>query len=179
VFKEIAALYTQSRPNVQIIFENKAPDLQTAVLAAISTGEKFDLFIWAHDWIGLMVEAGVLKPVDNDVADVLPKFAVQIPQYKGRIYGLPFTAETVALICNKKMVPEPPKTFADLAKIMQQYNKPPQSYGIAYVVNPTSSRRGSTARAATTLTTRLRSKASRTPGRSPALSSSRKTSCHT
>jgi arabinogalactan oligomer/maltooligosaccharide transport system substrate-binding protein len=136
VFKEIATLYTQSHPNVQIIFENKAPDLQTAVLAAISTGEKFDLFIWAHDWIGLMVEAGVLKPVDNDVADVLPKFAVQIPQYKGRIYGLPFTAETVALICNKKMVPEPPKTFADLAKIMQQYNKPPQSYGIAYQVNP-------------------------------------------
>ncbi|MCC6036552.1 MAG: extracellular solute-binding protein, partial [Pyrobaculum sp.] len=60
VFKEIAALYTQSHPNVQVIFENKAPDLQTAVLAAISTGEKFDLFIWAHDWIGLMVEAGVL-----------------------------------------------------------------------------------------------------------------------
>ena len=126
----------QSRPNVQVVFENKAPDLQTAVLAAIATGERFDLFIWAHDWIGLMVEAGVLKPVDNDVADVLPKFAVQIPQYKGRIYGLPFTAETVALICNKKMVPEPPKTFADLLKIMQQYHKPPQSYGIAYIVNP-------------------------------------------
>ncbi len=136
VFKEIASLYMQSRPNVQVVFENKAPDLQTAVLAAIATGERFDLFIWAHDWIGLMVEAGVLKPVDNDVADVLPKFAVQIPQYKGRIYGLPFTAETVALICNKKMVPEPPKDFADLLKIMQQYHKPPQSYGIAYIVNP-------------------------------------------
>ena len=136
VFKEIAALYMQSRPDVQVVFENKAPDLQTAVLAAIATGEKFDLFIWAHDWIGLMVEAGVLKPVDNDVADVLPKFAVPIPQYKGRIYGLPFTAETVALICNKKMVPEPPKAFADLLKIMQQHHKPPQSYGIAYIVNP-------------------------------------------
>jgi len=136
VFKEIAALYMQSRPNVQVVFENKAPDLQTAVLAAISTGEKFDLFIWAHDWIGLMVEAGVLKSVDNDVADVLPKFAASIPQYKGRVYGLPFTAETVALICNKKMVTEPPKTFADLTKIMQQYHKPPQSYGIAYIVNP-------------------------------------------
>jgi len=135
VFKEIAALYMQSRPNVQVVFENKAPDLQTAVLAAISTGE-FDLFIWAHDWIGLMVEAGVLKSVDNDVADVLPKFAASIPQYKGRVYGLPFTAETVALICNKKMVTEPPKTFADLTKIMQQYHKPPQSYGIAYIVNP-------------------------------------------
>ncbi|MGC9130936.1 MAG: extracellular solute-binding protein, partial [Pyrobaculum sp.] len=62
VFKQIAAMYMQSHPNIQIVFENKAPDLQTAVLAAISTGEKFDLFIWAHDWIGLMVEAGVLKP---------------------------------------------------------------------------------------------------------------------
>ncbi|AET32070.1 extracellular solute-binding protein [Pyrobaculum ferrireducens] len=136
VFKQIAAMYMQSHPNIQIVFENKAPDLQTAVLAAISTGEKFDLFIWAHDWIGLMVEAGVLKPVDNEVADVLPKFALSMPQYKGHIYGLPFTAETVALICNKKMVADPPKTFSDLLKIMQQYNKPPQSYGIAYVVNP-------------------------------------------
>lgn len=136
VFKQIAAMYVQTHPNIQVVFENKAPDLQTAVLAAISTGEKFDLFIWAHDWIGLMVEAGVLRPVDNEVADVLPKFSVPIPQYKGHIYGLPFTAETVALICNKKMVSQPPKTFSDLLTIMQQFNKPPQTYGIAYVVNP-------------------------------------------
>lgn len=136
VFKQIAAMYTQTHPNVQIVFENKAPDLQTAVLAAISTGEKFDLFIWAHDWIGLMVEAGVLKPVDNEVADVLSRFSAPIPQYKGHIYGLPFAAETVALICNKKMVSQPPKTFADLLAIMRQFNKPPQTYGIAYVVNP-------------------------------------------
>jgi len=136
VFKEVAALYMQQHPNVKIVFENKAPDLQTAVLAAISTGEKFDLFIWAHDWIGLMVEAGALKPVENDVQDVLNKFVVSIPQYKGHIYGLPFTAETVALICNKKMVPQPPATFADLLNIMKNFNKPPQTYGISYVVNP-------------------------------------------
>lgn len=136
VFKEVAALYMQQHPNVKIVFENKAPDLQTAVLAAISTGEKFDLFIWAHDWIGLMVEAGALKPVENDVQDVLNKFVVSIPQYKGRIYGLPFTAETVALICNRKMVPQPPATFADLLNVMKSFNKPPQTYGISYVVNP-------------------------------------------
>jgi len=136
VFKEVAALYMQQHPNVNIVFENKAPDLQTAVLAAISTGEKFDLFIWAHDWIGLMVEAGALKPVENDVRDVLDKFVVSIPQYKGRIYGLPFTAETVALICNRKMVPQPPATFANLLNVMKSFNKPPQTYGISYVVNP-------------------------------------------
>jgi len=136
VFKEVAALYMQQHPNVKIVFENKAPDLQTAVLAAISTGEKFDLFIWAHDWIGLMVEAGALKPVENDVQDVLNKFVVSIPQYKGHIYGLPFTAETVALICNKKMVPQPPAIFADLLNVMKSFNKPPQTYGISYVVNP-------------------------------------------
>lgn len=136
VFKEVASLYMQQHPNVKIVFENKAPDLQTAVLAAISTGEKFDLFVWAHDWIGLMVEAGALKPVENDVQDVLNKFVVSIPQYKGHIYGLPFTAETVALICNRKMVPQPPATFADLLNVMKSFNKPPQTYGISYVVNP-------------------------------------------
>lgn len=136
VFKEVAAVYMQRHPNVQIVFENKAPDLQTAVLAAVSTGEKFDLFIWAHDWIGLMVEAGVLKPVDTEVSDVLQQFAVAIPRYKEHIYGLPFTAETVALICNKKFVATPPKSFDELLQIMKQFNKPPQSYGIAYVVNP-------------------------------------------
>ena len=138
VFKEVAALYMQQHPNVKIVFENKAPDLQTAVLAAIAPpySEKFDLFIWAHDWIGLMVEAGALKPVENDVQDVLNKFVVSIPQYKGHIYGLPFTAETVALICNKKMAPQPPTTFADLLNVMKSFNKPPQTYGISYVVNP-------------------------------------------
>lgn len=126
----------KANPHVQIIFENKAPDLQTAVLAAVATGEKFDLFIWAHDWIGIMVEAGVLRPVDQEVSDVLDKFAVPIPQYKGRIYGLPFTAETVALICNTKMVKSPPKSFAELLAIMRQYHNPPRTYGISYVVNP-------------------------------------------
>lgn len=136
VFKEVARLYIQNHPDVQIVFENKSPDLQTAVLAAISTGEKFDLFIWAHDWIGLMVEAGVLKPIDNEVADIIQRFAVPIPQYKGHIYGLPFTAETVALICNRKIIQTPPKTFADLVKIMQQFYNPPKTYGIAYFVDP-------------------------------------------
>ncbi|MEM4964831.1 MAG: extracellular solute-binding protein, partial [Pyrobaculum sp.] len=76
VFKNLAAEYTKVNPHIRIVFENKAPDLQTAVLAAVATGEQFDLFIWAHDWIGLMVEAGVLKSVNSEVTDVLDKFAV-------------------------------------------------------------------------------------------------------
>ncbi|MEM4438904.1 MAG: extracellular solute-binding protein [Pyrobaculum sp.] len=136
VFKNLAAEYTKVNPHIRIVFENKAPDLQTAVLAAVATGEQFDLFIWAHDWIGLMVEAGVLKSVNSEVTDVLDKFAVPVPQYKGNIYGLPFTVETVALICNSKMVASPPKSFNELLKIMRQYHNPPRTYGISYIVNP-------------------------------------------
>jgi len=126
-------------PNVEIVFEQK-PNLEDALKAAIPAGQGPDLFIWAHDWIGKFAEAGLLEPIDNYVTqDILNKFApmaIDAMEYKGHYYAMPFAAETVALIYNKKMVSEPPKTFDEMKAIMEKYYDPNnEKYGIAYPIN--------------------------------------------
>ncbi|NJE30273.1 extracellular solute-binding protein [Thermococcus sp. 18S1] len=139
VFQSLAEEYMAMCPDVTITFEQK-PELESALKAAIPTGQGPDLFIWAHDWIGKFAEAGMLEPIDDYVTDdILNGFAPmaqEAMQYKGHYYAMPFAAETVALIYNKDMVSEPPKTFDEMKAIMEQYNDPNnEKYGIAYPLN--------------------------------------------
>ncbi|AFK21810.1 extracellular solute-binding protein [Pyrococcus sp. ST04] len=139
VFQSLAEEYMAMCPGVEIVFEQK-PNLEDALKAAIPAGQGPDLFIWAHDWIGKFAEAGLLEPIDEYITqDILDKFAPmarEAMEYKGHYYAMPFAAETVALIYNKKMVKEPPKTFDEMKKIMEQFYDPAnEKYGIAYPVN--------------------------------------------
>ncbi|CAD5243278.1 extracellular solute-binding protein [Thermococcus camini] len=139
VFQSLAEEYMAMCPDVTITFEQK-PNLEDALKAAIPSGQGPDLFIWAHDWIGKFAEAGMLEPIDDYVTDdVLNGFAPmaqEAMQYKGHFYAMPFAAETVALIYNKNMVSEAPKTFDEMKAIMEKYNDPDnEKYGIAYPLN--------------------------------------------
>lgn len=139
VFQSLAEEYMAMCPEVEIVFEQK-PNLEDALKAAIPTGQGPDLFIWAHDWIGKFAEAGLLEPIDDYVTDdILNLFAPMgqdAMQYKGHYYAMPFSAETVAIIYNKDMVSEPPKTFDDMKAIMEKYYDPDnEKYGIAWPIN--------------------------------------------
>ncbi|WP_342764694.1 extracellular solute-binding protein [Thermococcus sp. Bubb.Bath] len=141
-FKNLIAEFEVEHPNIQIKMEYKA-SLETALQAAIPAGKGPDLFIWAHDWIGKFAEGGLLKPIDqyvesdpNYLNNLLP-IAREAMQYKGHYYGVPFAAETMALIYNKNMVPNPPKNFDEMKQIMEKYYAPDKGkYGIASPVDP-------------------------------------------
>jgi len=140
VYKNLIAEFEVTHPNIVIKMEYKA-NLETSLKAAIPAGKGPDLFIWAHDWIGKFAEGGMLKPIDNYVT---PEFvnqfmpvAQEAMQYKGHYYAVPIEAETVALIYNKKMVSQPPKTFAEMQDIMKKYYNPDKKmYGLASSVDP-------------------------------------------
>ncbi|NJE62165.1 extracellular solute-binding protein [Thermococcus sp. 21S7] len=139
VFQSLAEEYMAMCPDVEIVFEQK-PNLEDALKAAIPTGKGPDLFIWAHDWIGKFAEAGLLEPIDDyvtdDIVNEFAPMAQEAMQYKGHFYAMPFAAETVAIIYNKDMVSEPPKTFDEMKAIMEKYSDPDnEKYGIAYPIN--------------------------------------------
>ncbi|ALM75819.1 extracellular solute-binding protein [Thermococcus barophilus] len=139
VFESIIEEFMAEYPSIEIVLEQK-PNLEDALKAAIPAGKGPDLFIWAHDWIGKFAEAGLLEPIDEYITpDILNKFsgmAKEAIEYDGHYYAMPFAAETVALIYNKKMVSEPPKTFDEMKAIMEKYYKPDEEkYGIAYPIN--------------------------------------------
>lgn len=139
-FKDLISEFEIEHPNIDIKMEYKA-NLETALKAAIPAGKGPDLFIWAHDWIGKFAEGGLLKPIDSYVTPNFTESFIPLAQdamqYKGHYYGVPFAAETVALIYNKDMVPNPPKNFDEMKQIMEKYYDPDNGkYGIASPVDP-------------------------------------------
>jgi len=130
--------FRQLYPNITVELVG-VPDLRTRLLAALPAGKGPDLFMWAHDWTGEFAEAGFILPLDEFVTeDLKGKFletAINACMYNGHIYALPFAAETVALVYNKEMVPNPPQNMSQLESIMQQYVMQGK-YGIAYQVDP-------------------------------------------
>ncbi|MGC8975650.1 MAG: extracellular solute-binding protein, partial [Thermoprotei archaeon] len=73
-------------------------------------------------------------------SDILSQYvdsAVRAASYNNQIWGLPWAAETVALVCNNALVSKTPENFSELKNVMQQYYNPDvDRYGISYQIDP-------------------------------------------
>lgn len=81
-----------------------------------ASGNGPDIFMWAHDRYGEWVKSGLLTPIEP-TKEELNKFqdvAWKAMTVDGKIYGYPVSIEAIALICNKDIVPQAPKTFEEL-----------------------------------------------------------------
>ncbi|WP_084127541.1 extracellular solute-binding protein [Demequina sp. NBRC 110054] len=82
-------------------------DIRADFLAQVPTGEGPDITIGAHDWLGALIEGGVVNTVDlGDNAASFSQVAVDAMTYDGQIYGMPYSTEAVALIQNVDLVGE-------------------------------------------------------------------------
>ena len=89
-----------------------------------------DVFILASDHIGEMHDQGFIYP--NDVSDKAEfmESSVEACSVGGTLYGFPAAIETPALIYNKSLVKEPPKTFDELIDITKGFlDKNANKYG--------------------------------------------------
>jgi maltose-binding protein MalE len=95
-------------------------------------GEGPDIIVGAHDWLGELVTNGLLEPLDlGDKASSFDPVALQAFTYEGKLYGLPYALEAIALLYNKDLVPTPPATWEELkatAKKLQDEKKVDQGY---------------------------------------------------
>lgn len=79
-------------------------------------GEGPDIIIGAHDWLGELVKNGVLEPLTIADTSAFSDVAVKAMTYDGKLYGLPYAIENIALIRNTDLVPTAPKTWEELEK---------------------------------------------------------------
>jgi maltose-binding protein MalE len=92
-------------------------DIRGRLVTAGPAGEGPDVIIGAHDWLGELVSAGVVAPLDlSAVQDQYNEAAVSAFNYEGQIYGLPYAVENIALVRNTDLVPEAPATFEELVE---------------------------------------------------------------
>ncbi|MDN4474817.1 extracellular solute-binding protein [Demequina sp. SYSU T00192] len=106
---------TDTGATVELVQKN-FEDIRTDFLAQVPTGKGPDITIGANDWLGELVEAGVVNTVDlGDKAGSFEQVALDALTLDGQLYGVPFFSEAIALIANMDLVAdEAPATWDDM-----------------------------------------------------------------
>lgn len=107
--------------NVQLVVEDlgRVQDIRSQVIIAIPAGEGPDIFIGVHDWLGALVESGLVEPIDlGDKRDEFVESALEAFTYTdGNLYGLPYATENLGFFYNTELVSEPPTTWDEVLEI--------------------------------------------------------------
>ena len=93
-----------------------AQNQQQTFITASKAGKGPDVLVGAHDWIGNLVQNGLIDPIpvaDGKMSDYID-VARKAVTYQGQVYAVPYAVESLALFRNTHLVPEAPKTFDDL-----------------------------------------------------------------
>lgn len=89
-------------------------DIRADFLAQVPTGEGPDITIGAHDWLGALIEGGVVNTVDLGAnAGSFNQVGLDAMSYEGQLYGMPYALEAIALIQNVDLVGEEAPTSWD------------------------------------------------------------------
>ena len=105
--------------------------------SAIPRGQGPDLFIFAHERIGDWAGSHLIRPLDSDLKqDELARFfpvTVEALRYGEALYGLPLAFKSVALIYNRKLLPEPPRDTDEMVAFLEKFgDAAAKRFGLAY-----------------------------------------------
>ncbi|ACZ83944.1 sugar ABC transporter substrate-binding protein [Streptosporangium roseum] len=113
--QDIASVFERDRGVKVKIVQKGMGGLRDDFVSQAPTGQGPDMIVGPHDWLGKLVQNGVVAPVDlAATASRFPKIALDAMRYEGQTYGLPYSVESVALLRNMKLAPERPVTFDEL-----------------------------------------------------------------
>ena len=101
-----------------VVVEKGFGDIRDDLKVAGPAGEGPDIVIGAHDWLGELVENGLLAEIELGVsAEQFLPAAVQAFAYDGALYGLPYATENVAFVYNPELVETVPATWSELTAL--------------------------------------------------------------
>ena len=105
---------------VRVPFEELQPKFQVAT--PVRKGP--DVITGPHDWVGPFATAELIAPVEMTDSEKIEFMDVPLKtlSFKGQLYGLPISLETLGLIYNKKFIKNPPQTMEELITISQHAN---------------------------------------------------------
>ncbi|MBZ4671413.1 MAG: hypothetical protein JG769_1717 [Oscillospiraceae bacterium] len=124
----IAALekyLTSATPDLEIVFEKKSSLTDSLKLVGNDPSAAPDMFIFAHDKIGVFAEMGILAPIkplleEDSLANYIP-MTLDAATYKETLYQLPLYFETLLFMYNRRYMQkeEVPSTTDDLLTYMK------------------------------------------------------------
>lgn len=124
----IAALsdyLAQAAPDLDVQFEKKTSLTDSLKLVGNDPSAAPDLFLFAHDKIGVFAEMGILAPVapllEDGTLDAFLPMTIDAATYKGTLYQLPLYFETLLFMYNRRYMrdEEVPATTEALYSYME------------------------------------------------------------
>ncbi|HEX9092252.1 MAG TPA: extracellular solute-binding protein, partial [Anaerolineales bacterium] len=107
--------------NVELVVEDlgRVQDIRSPMITSAPAGEGPDIFIGVHDWLGAMIDSGLVTPVDlGDKESEFVQSALDAFTYTdGQLYGVPYATENLGFFYNTDLVTDTPKTWADVLDV--------------------------------------------------------------
>ena len=125
VIEALSAYLEQALPGVEVVFEKKTSLTDSLKLVGNDPNSAPDLFIFAHDKIGVFAEMGILSPIaellEGEVLENYLDMTLEAASYKGTLYQLPLYFETLMFMYNRRYMQdeEVPATTDELLAYMQ------------------------------------------------------------
>jgi maltose-binding protein MalE len=120
ILQELADPFLQ-KYNVKLTVEDlgRVQDIRSQVILAVPAGEGPDIYVCVHDWLGALVQSGLVAPIDpgNKKDQFVPSTLDAFTYTDGKIYGLPYATENLGFFYNTDLVKEPPKTWDEVLQI--------------------------------------------------------------
>jgi Maltose-binding periplasmic proteins/domains len=114
VLKDVAAQFKEDKGITVKLVTKDFGDIRDDFITQAPTGKGPDVIVGAHDWLGKLVQNGVVAPLElGDKAGDFQPVAIKAMSYEGQAYGLPYSVENIALLRNTDLAPTAPKTFDD------------------------------------------------------------------
>lgn len=111
----------KAKYNVELVVEDlgRVQDIRTPMITAAPAGEGPDIFIGVHDWLGALVESGLVAPLDLGAKadDFVPMSLEAFTYTDGKLYGMPYATENLGFFYNTELVETPPTTWAEVLEI--------------------------------------------------------------
>ncbi len=92
--------------------------LREEFLAAVDAGEAPDVLVGPHDWIGNLVSRQAIEPIALTARRqaAFTPWAIEAMTYSRKLYGIPYAADSVALLRNLQLAPQPPATVEEMIR---------------------------------------------------------------
>ncbi|WFR58981.1 maltose ABC transporter substrate-binding protein [Anaerocolumna sp. AGMB13025] len=124
--KAVADLFEQ-KYGVKVEVQENGLDTVNKMMLDGPSGNGADVFMAAHDSFLTAKDAGILAELSADsartVSEKINETAVKTVTESGKIYGVPVSIETYALLYNKTLVKgEPATTFEQIKEEARSYN---------------------------------------------------------
>lgn len=93
-------------------------DIRDQLRIAGPAGEGPDIIIGAHDWLGELVDNGLLAPIDLGGAEAdFAQSAIAAMTWNGELWGVPYAVENIGFFYNTELVPTAPATWDEVVSV--------------------------------------------------------------